>query len=103
MYVCGGWTGKKITNKVERYSVETKKWEEISPMKERRLAPAVVVLEDLIYVIGGSKLEKSGEKPSQETAGQTKSNNKKNVVKEGYISVYSDTVCEIFIDLFELF
>ncbi|XP_016845688.1 kelch-like protein diablo [Nasonia vitripennis] len=53
LYVCGGWTGDEITNSVERYSVSRRAWELISPMRERRCAPAVVVFEDCIYAIGG--------------------------------------------------
>lgn len=70
MYVCGGWTGKATTNEVERYSLKSKKWEEISPMQERRCAHAVLAFDDRIYAIGGS----------------------------GPNKVFSNTVCQIFID-----
>lgn len=77
MYACGGFTGKKkgSTNTVERYSFESKKWEVISSMNEKRCAPAVIVFEDRIYAIGGTI----------ETLSDSKTKSKE---------VYLDTVCE---------
>ncbi|XP_032451672.1 kelch-like protein 12 isoform X2 [Nasonia vitripennis] len=54
LYAFGGYDiDNKIINSVERYSLESKQWEVMSPMIEERCAPAVIVFDDHIYVIGG--------------------------------------------------
>ena len=45
--------GVSCLNIAERYDTETGQWTRLAPMREKRLGVAVVVLNNLLYAIGG--------------------------------------------------
>src|SRR5205085_2085294 len=53
LYVTGGWTDGRPTNKLWRYSPATDSWKELASMRAARGSPAGAVIGDRIYIAGG--------------------------------------------------
>ena len=55
LFAVGGYDGvaRQCLNSVERYEPATDEWVQVEPMGQRRSGAAVVVLENMLYAIGG--------------------------------------------------
>lgn len=54
LFVTGGWDGSSDLNNVECYDPQLNNWTAISPMNISRCSHRCVVVDNVLYVIGGN-------------------------------------------------
>ena len=60
LYAIGGWNPQMgCLDTVEKYSIETNQWSPVEPMMKKRSSAGVALLNDDIYVVGGSDVQHS--------------------------------------------